>query len=96
MPAATGQTEWLQYLRQFDCKTSRDKAPRQVGDYYETQASDHSGSVAGKHPRFQAHFTSTSAALFNMTECSFNIISTSRLERVVLRSVPEVFTTIKE
>jgi hypothetical protein len=43
-----------------------------------------------KHPRFNMHFTPTSASWLNMVERFFRDITTERLRRGVFTSVPEL------
>ena len=47
-------------------------------------------------PRFNIHFTPTSAPWLNMVERFFRDISESRLRRGVFTSVPELVTAIDE
>ena len=43
-----------------------------------------------KHPRFNMHFTPTSASWLNMVERFFRDLTTERLRRGVFTSVPEL------
>ena len=78
-------TEWLDFLRQIDRETPKDKLLHLICDNYATH----------KHP-FTVHFTSTSASWLNMVERFFRDITTGRLRRGVFRSVPELNAAIKE
>ena len=49
-----------------------------------------------KSPRFNIHFTPTSAPWLNMVERFFRDICESRLRRGVFTSVPELVTAIDE
>jgi hypothetical protein len=49
-----------------------------------------------KHPRFNMHFTPTSASWLNMVERSFRDITTARLRRGVFTSVPELEAAIND
>ncbi|EQB15486.1 hypothetical protein RLDS_11260 [Sphingobium lactosutens DS20] len=49
-----------------------------------------------KHPRFNMHFTPTSASWLNMVERFFRDISENRLRRGVFTSVPELVSAIDE
>ena len=89
-------TEWLQFLRQIDRETSKDKALHLVCDNYATHKHPTVQEWLAKHPRFHIHFTPTSASWLNMVERFFRSISTDRLERGVFRSVPELITAIDE
>lgn len=48
-----------------------------------------------KHPRFHIHFTPTSASWFNMVERFFRDLTSERLRRGVLTSVPELIGAIE-
>ena len=49
-----------------------------------------------KHPRFNMHFTPTSASWLNMVERFFRDITTERLRRGVFTSVPELEAAIND
>jgi transposase len=49
-----------------------------------------------KHPRFNMHFTPTSASWLNMVERFFRDITVNRLRRGVFTSVPQLVTAIDE
>ena len=49
-----------------------------------------------KHPRFNMHFTPTSASWLTMVERLFRDITVNRLHRGVFTSVPELTTAIDE
>ena len=49
-----------------------------------------------KHPRFNMHFTPTSASWLNMVERFFRDITTDRLRRGVFTSVAELESAIDE
>jgi transposase len=89
-------TEWLQFLRQIDRETPKDKALHLVCDNYATHKHPTVQEWLEKHPRFHIHFTPTSASWLNMVERFFRSISTDRLERGVFRSVPELVAAIDE
>ena len=59
-------------------------------DVYKRQVQD----WLAKHPRFNMHFTPTSASWLNMVERFFRDITTERLRRGVFTSVPELIGTI--
>jgi transposase len=89
-------TEWLQFLRQIDRETPRDKALHLVCDNYATHKHPAVQEWLQKHPRFHIHFTPTAASWLSMVERFFRSISTDRLERGVFRSVPELISAIDE
>ena len=88
--------EWLDFLRQIDRETPKDKELHLVCDNYATHK--HPAVIAwlAKHPRFTVHFTPTSASWLNMVERFFRSISTERLERGVFRSVTELICAIEQ
>lgn len=89
-------TEWLQFLRQINRETPKDKALHLVCDNYATHKHPTVREWMEKHPRFHIHFTPTSASWLNMVERFFRSISTDRLERGVFRSVPELICAIDD
>ena len=89
-------TEWLDFLRQIDRETPKDKTLHLVCDNYATHKHPKVKAWLAKHPRFHIHFTPTSASWLNMVERFFRDITTERLRRGVFRSVPELITAIQE
>jgi transposase len=89
-------TEWLKFLKQIDRETPRDKALHLIVDNYATHKHSVVQAWLTKHPRFNMHFTPTSASWLNMVERFFRDISENRLRRGVFTSVPELVTAIDE
>ena len=89
-------TEWLAFLRQIDRETPKGKTLHLICDNYATHKHPKVKEWLEKHPRFNVHFTPTSASWLNMVERFFRDISTERLRRGVFRSVPELVAAIKE
>jgi transposase len=89
-------SEWLDFLRQIDRETPKDKTVHLVCDNYATYKHPKVGEWLDKHPRFLVHFTPTSASWLNVVERFFRDITTERLRRGVFRSVPELTAAIKE
>jgi len=89
-------TEWLDFLRQIDRETPKDKLLHLICDNYATHKHPKVKEWLEKHPRFTVHFTPTSASWLNMAERFFRDITTGRLRRGVFRSVPELNAAIKE
>ncbi len=89
-------TEWLDFLRQIDRETPKDKPLHLICDNYATHKHPKVKEWLEKHPRFTVHFTPTSASWLNMVERFFRDITVARLRRGVFRSVPELNTAIKE
>lgn len=89
-------TEWLDFLRQIDRETPKDKTLHLICDNYATHKHPKVKAWLATHPRFHIHFTPTSASWLNMVERFFRDITTERLRRGVFRSVPELITAIQE
>ena len=88
--------EWLKFLRQIDRETPKDKTLHLIADNYATHKHPAVQEWLAKHPRFNMHFTPTSASWLNMVERFFRDISENRLRRGVFTSVPELVTAIDE
>jgi transposase len=88
--------EWLKFLRQIDRETPKDKTLHLICDNYATHKHPVVQDWLAKHPRFNMHFTPTSASWLNMVERFFRDISENRLRRGVFTSVPELVTAIDQ
>ncbi|MDE2150421.1 MAG: IS630 family transposase [Gammaproteobacteria bacterium] len=88
--------EWLDFLRQINRETPKDKALHLVCDNYATHKHPKVIEWLDRHPRFHVHFTPTSASWLNMVERFFRDITTEQLRRGVFRSVPELIAAIEE
>ena len=88
--------EWLDFLRQIDRDTPKEKELHLICDNYATHKHPKVQEWLKKHSRFHVHFTPTSASWLNMVERFFRDITTERLRRGVFRSVPELIKAIKE
>jgi transposase len=89
-------TEWLKFLRKIDRETPKDKTLHLIADNYATHKHPAVQDWLAKHPRFNMHFTPTSASWLNMVERFFRDITTERLRRGVFTSVPELIGAIDE
>ena len=89
-------TEWLRFLRKIDRETPKDKALHLIADNYATHKHPAVQEWLGKHPRFNMHFTPTSASWLNMVERFFRDLTDQRLRRGGFTSVPELITAIDE
>jgi len=67
-----------------------------VADNYATHKHPAVQQWLAKHPRFNMHFTPTSASWLNMVERFFRDLTTERLRRGVFTSVPELVAAIDE
>lgn len=88
--------EWLRFLRQIDRETPKGKTLHLIADNYATHKHEKVQQWLEKHPRFNMHFTPTSASWLNMVERFFRNITTDRLRRGVFTSVPELVAAIEE
>ena len=88
--------EWLKFLRQIDRETPKDKTLHLIADNYATHKHPAVQAWLAKHPRFNMHFTPTSASWLNMVERFFRDITVNRLRRGVFTSVPELVAAIDE
>ena len=86
--------EWLKFLRQIDRETPKGKTLHLIADNYATHKHPVVQEWLAKHPRFNMHFTPTSASWLNMVERFFRDITTERLRRGVFTSVPELIEAI--
>jgi transposase len=88
--------EWLKFLKKIDRETPKDKTLHLIADNYATHKHPVVQDWLAKHPRFNMHFTPTSASWLNMVERFFRDITTERLRRGVFTSVPELIGAIDE
>lgn len=88
--------EWLEFLRQIDRATPKEKDLHLICDNYATHKHPAVRAWLDEHPRFHMHFTPTSASWLNMVERFFRSLTTDRLQRGVFRSVPELIAAIHE
>jgi transposase len=89
-------TEWLKFLKKINRETPKDKTLHLIADNYATHKHPAVQAWLAKHPRFNMHFTPTSASWLNMVERFFRDITTERLRRGVFTSVPELVAAIDE
>jgi len=88
--------QWLKFLRQIERETPKGKTLHLIADNYATHKHPAVQEWLAKHPRFNMHFTPTSASWLNMVERFFRDISENRLRRGVFTSVPELVSAIDE
>ena len=88
--------EWLKFLKKIDRETPKDKTLHLIADNYATHKHPAVQDWLAKHPRFNMHFTPTSASWLNMVERFFRDITTERIRRGVFTSVPELIGAIDE
>ncbi len=88
--------EWLKFLRKIDRQTPKEKTLHLIADNYATHKHPAVQKWLAKHPRFNMHFTPTSASWLNMVERFFRNLTAERLRRGVFTSVPELVAAIDE
>jgi transposase len=88
--------EWLKFLKKIDRETPKDKTLHLIADNYATHKHPAVQEWLAKRPRFNMHFTPTSASWLNMVERFFRDLTTERLRRGVFTSVPELVGAINE
>ena len=86
--------EWLKFLKQIDRETLRNKMLHLIADNCATHKHPVVQEWLAKHPRFNMHFTPTSASWLNMVERFLRDIAVNRLRRGVFTSVPELVAAI--
>lgn len=86
--------EWIKFLKLIDATTPPEKHLHLIVDNYATHKHARVRAWLKRHPRFEVHFTPTSASWLNMIERFFREITTKRLRRGVFRSVPELVEAI--
>lgn len=86
--------EWLDFLKIVDHSTPADKTLHLIADNYATHKHPKVQRWLKRHPRFQVHFTPTSASWLNMVERFFRDLTANRLRRGVFRDVIELVEAI--
>ena len=84
----------MKFLRQIDRETPKGKTLHLIADNYATHKHPAVPAWLAKHPRFNMHFTPTSASWLNRIERFFRDISETRLRRGVFTRVPELVSAI--
>jgi transposase len=88
--------EWLKFLKKIDRETLQDKTLHLIADNYATHKHPAVKQWLDKHPRFEMHFTPTSASWLNMVERFFRDLTSDRLRRGVFHSVPDLISAIDD
>jgi transposase len=84
------------HLVRGDRQTPNGKTLHLIADNYATHKHPTVQEWLTTHPRFNMHFTPTSASWLNMVERFFRDITVNRLRRGVFTSVPELVSAIDE
>ena len=82
--------EWLKFLKKVERETPKDKSLHLIADNYATHKHPAVQAWLVKHPRFNMHFTPTSASWLNMVERFFRDITDKRIRRDSFTSVVEL------
>lgn len=88
--------DWIAFLQQIDDNTPQDKALHVIADNYSAHKHPKVQNWLKRHPRFQMHFTPTSASWLNMVERFFRDLSQQRLRRGTFHNVDELIAAIEE
>ncbi len=86
--------EFLRFLRVIDRQTPKKLALHLIVDNYCTHKHAKVRKWLEKHPRFQLHFTPTSASWINLVERFFGLITQDRIRRGVFTSVADLEAAI--
>jgi transposase len=88
--------EWIKFLTLLDQETPADRQIHLIVDNYATHKHPKVRRWMARHPRFQVHFTPTSASWLNMVERFFRDLTVKRLRRDSFSSVEALITAIKD
>jgi transposase len=87
--------EFLRFLRRIDNEIPTNLAIHMILDNYATHKHPDVRAWLQRHPRFNLHFTPTSASWLNLLERWFAELTGKRIRRGVFRSVPDLVTAIE-
>ena len=88
--------EWLRFLRMVDRQTPPELDVHLIVDNYATHKHKKVKRWMERHPRFQVHFTPTSASWLNMVERFFRDLTVNRVRRDAFHSVRELVAAIED
>jgi transposase len=88
--------EFLRFLKRIDRETPAELDLHLIVDNYATHKTPRVKRWLKAHPRFNLHFTPTSASWLNMVERFFGLITEDRIRCGVFKSVVELETAIME
>jgi transposase len=88
--------EFLRFLRAIDRATPKRLDLHLIVDNYATHKHATVKAWLEKHPRFQLHFTPTSASWLNQVERFFGLITQQRIRRGAFTSVPDLEKAIMD
>ena len=88
--------EFLRFLAKIDAATAAGKPVHLILDNYGTHKHPDVKAWFAEHPRYQVHFTPTSASWLNQVERWFAEITRKRIRRGTFRSVRELEKAIRD
>jgi len=88
--------EWIKFLNLIVAAAPTDKEIHIICDNYATHKHPKVQAWQQRHPRFQFHFTPTSASWLNQVERFFRELTVKRLRRGVFYSVADLTEAIDE
>ena len=88
--------EFLKFLKKLDAQTDKALDVHLIVDNYATHKHPNVKEWLAKHPRFNLHFTPTSASWVNLVERFFRDITEEQIRRGVFRSVAELEEAINQ
>jgi transposase len=88
-------TEFLQFLRTIDANVPADLSVHLVMDNYGTHKTPSVKNWFARHPRFQIHFTPTSASWINQVERWFATLTEKQIRRGTHRSTRQLEQAIR-
>ncbi len=88
--------EYLEFLKQIERSTPRNKELHLVVDNYATHKHQDVRKWLGRHPRFHIHYTPTSASWLNLVERWFGLLTERCIRRGAFASVRRLKEAILE
>jgi len=86
--------EWLKFLRLIDKTVAGEMQIHIICDNYATHKHERVQRWMGRHKRFHAHFTPTSASWLNMVERFFRDLTENRIRRGVFLDLEQLIMAI--
>ncbi|MDT4821714.1 Integrase core domain protein [compost metagenome] len=88
-------TEFLAFLKEVDASVPGDMTVHLIMDNYATHKTDKVRGWLAAHPRYQVHFTPTSASWLNLVERFFSTLSEKWIKRQAHTSVKDLESSIE-
>ena len=86
----------MKFLQLIDRQTLAERELHLILNNYATHKHPRVQKWFEKHPRFQLHFTPTSASWLNMVERFFRDLTVNRLRRGVFHTVPDPVAALQQ